>query len=165
MWAAACPGWMLPLQVTGRLVYGEDLYRPGMLYASAKYSEHMHARILKVDTAEAEAMPGVHGVITWKDIPVNRNGSGIYGVFDQPVLAEDRVRYRGDAIAVVAAETREQARAAAEAVKVTYEPLPGGVYGGGGSGARSAPGTPGAVRDERVPSPEDPAGGHLRADV
>ena len=113
-----------PLQVTGRLVYGEDLYRPGMLYASAKYSEHMHARIVKIDTSAAEAMPGVHGVITWRDIPVNRNGSGIYGVFDQPVLAEDRVRYRGDAIAVVAAETREQARAAAEAVKVTYEPLP-----------------------------------------
>lgn len=112
-----------PLQVTGRLVYGEDMYRPNMLYAAAKYSDHMHAKILRIDTAKAEKMPGVRAVITHRDVPVNRNGSGIYGVFDQPVLADTKVCYRGDAIAVVAAETKEQARAAAEAVCVEYEPL------------------------------------------
>ena len=112
-----------PLQVTGRLVYGEDMYRPNMLYAAAKYSDHMHAKILRIDTAKAEKMPGVRAVITHRDVPVNRNGSGIYGVFDQPVLADTKVCYRGDAIAVVAAETKEQARAAAEAVCVEYEAL------------------------------------------
>lgn len=112
------------MQVTGRLQYGEDLYRPGMLYASAKYSDYMHANILGIDVSKAEKMPGVRGVITHRDVPVNQNGSGIYGVFDQPVLAEKKVCYRGDAIAVVAAETREQAKAAADAVEVFYEPLP-----------------------------------------
>lgn len=110
-------------QVTGRLVYGDDLYRPGMLYAKAKYSDHMRAKITRIDTGAAENMPGVHAVITWKDIPFNRNGSGIYGILDQPVLAADQVYYRGDAIAVVAAETREQAQQAADAVVVEYEPL------------------------------------------
>lgn len=113
-----------PLQVTGRLVYGEDIYRPNMLFAAAKYSDFMHAKILRIDISEAEKMAGVRAVITHKDVPVNRNGSGIYGVFDQPVLAETKVCYRGDAIAVVAAETREQAKAAAEAVKVEYEVFP-----------------------------------------
>ncbi len=69
-------------------------------------------------------MPGVRAVITHKDIPFNRNGSGIYGVLDQPVLAETKVHYRGDAIAVVAAETRDQAEAAVKAIEVDYEPLP-----------------------------------------
>lgn len=112
-----------PLQVTGRLVYGEDLYRDNMLYASAKYSDQMHARILSIDTSAAEKMPGVRAVITHKDVPVNKNGSGIYGTYDQPVLAGEKVCYRGDAIAVVAAETKDQAKAAAAAIKVEYEPL------------------------------------------
>ena len=111
-------------QVTGRLIYGNDLYRPGMLHAAAKYSEHRHARILSIDCSAAERLPGVHAVITAKDVPVNQNGSGIYGIFDQPVLAEDVVRYRGDAVAVVAAESKDIARAAADAIKVEYEVLP-----------------------------------------
>ena len=110
--------------MTGRLIYGEDLYRPNMLIAKAKYSDYMHARIKRIDTSAAEKMPGVRAVITHRDIPFNRNGSGIYGVLDQPVLADEKVYYRGDAIAVVAAETREQAEAAAAAIQVDYEPLP-----------------------------------------
>ena len=113
-----------PLQMTGNLVYGEDVYRPNMLIAKAKYSDRMHAKITRIDTSVAEKMPGVRAVITHKDIPFNRNGSGIYGILDQPVLADEKVYYRGDAIAVVAAETREQAEAAANAVIVEYEPLP-----------------------------------------
>ncbi len=46
-----------PLQVTGRLIYGEDLYRPNMLIAKAKYSDHMHAKILRIDTSKAEKCP------------------------------------------------------------------------------------------------------------
>ena len=111
-------------EVTGRLTYTEDLYRPGMLIAKIKYSDEMHAKILRVDTLAAEKMPGVHAVITGKDIPHNRNGSGFYNLIDQPVLADEKVCYRGDPIAVVAAETRKQAEDAAAAVKVEYEPLP-----------------------------------------
>lgn len=113
------------LQATGRLVYGEDLYRENMLYASARYSDYMHAEIVSIDTSEAEKMPGVRAVITHTDVPVNRNGSGIYGTYDQPVLAGEKVCYRGDAIAVVAAETKDQAGAAANAVRVEYKPLRG----------------------------------------
>ena len=113
-----------PLQTTGKLIYGEDIYRENMLYAAARYSDYSHARIKAVRTEKAGQMPGVRAVITYRDIPVNENGSGIYGVLDQPVLARDKVYYRGDAIAVVAAETRDQAAAAAAAVEVEYEPLP-----------------------------------------
>ena len=112
------------LQVTGLCSYGEDYYRPGMLVAKACFSRYAHAKILKIDTSLAEKMPGVRGVITYRDVPVNRNGCGFYGIADQPILAEDTVRYRGDCIAVVAAETREQAQAAAAAVQVEYLPLP-----------------------------------------
>jgi len=108
-------------QVTGKIVYGEDLYRPHMLYAKAHYSAYPHARILHIDIRRAEQMPGVKAVITHKDVPDNRFG---FNVIDQKVLAEDKVHYRGDCIAVVAAETLKQAEAAAAAVKVTYEELP-----------------------------------------
>ena len=108
-------------QVTGRLIYGEDLYRPNMLYAKAHYSKYPHAKLLKIDTSRAEKMPGVRAVITSKDVPYNRYG---FQIFDQRVLAEDKVRYRGDCIAVVAAETLQQAELAADAIKVDYEPLP-----------------------------------------
>ena len=126
------------LQVTGLCAYGEDYCRPGMLIAKACYSRCAHGRILRIDTAKAERMPGVHGVITYRDVPVNRNSCGFYGIADQPILAEGKVRYRGDCIAVVAAETGEQARLAAEAVEVEYEPLPA-VYD---IDAAMAPGAP-----------------------
>lgn len=108
-------------QVTGKVVYGEDLYRPGMLYAKALYSKYAHARILKVDTAAASRVPGVKGVITAADVPNNRMG---FSHIDQPVLADDKVRYRGDAIAVVAADTLKAAEEAVKLIKVDYEVLP-----------------------------------------
>lgn len=109
------------LQVTGKIVYGEDLYRPNMLYAKAKYSDYPHAKIIKINTKKAENMSGVKAVITYKDVPYNRYG---FGIFDQQVLAETKVRYRGDCIAVVAAESKEQAERAVNAVEVEYEELP-----------------------------------------
>lgn len=108
-------------QLTGTCEYGDDMYRPNMLIAAACYSDSAHARILKIDTEEASRMPGVDTIITHKDIPHNRYG---FAVHDQRVLADDKVRYRGDCIAVVAAQTREQAHAAAKAIKVEYEQLP-----------------------------------------
>ncbi len=77
--------------------------------------------IVEIDVSEALALPGVHAVLTHDDVP----GRKTYGLefADQPVLAIDRVRYFGEAVAVVAAEEPEQARRAAAAVRVEYEPL------------------------------------------
>ena len=112
------------MQVTGLCPYGEDYERPRMLIAKGCFSAIPHGKILRVDTSAAEKMEGVRAVITAKDVPYNRNGCGFYGISDQPILAEDRVRYRGDCIAVVAAETEAQAVAAVAAIVVEYEPLP-----------------------------------------
>lgn len=89
--------------------------------AVVRSSEH-HALIKSIDTSQAEQMPGVIGVMTAKDI---KGTNRIKFVFDdQPVLCTDRVRCLGDPIVVVAAGTKAQAEAAAEAVKVAYDPLP-----------------------------------------
>jgi CO/xanthine dehydrogenase Mo-binding subunit len=93
-----------------------------MLWGQTVRSPHAHARILRVDVSEALGMPGIRAVLTHEDVP----GRKTYGLEfpDQPVLAIDRVRYYGEAVAIVAAEEPEQARRAAAAVKVEYEPLP-----------------------------------------
>jgi aldehyde oxidoreductase len=89
--------------------------------AVVRSSEH-HARIKSIDTADAERMPGVVGVMTSKDIKGTNRIKFIFN--DQPVLCEDRVRCLGDPIVVVAAGTKAQAEAAAGAVKITYDSLP-----------------------------------------
>ena len=108
-------------QVTGRLTYIEDLSFPGMLHARVLRSRHPHARIVRIDTREAEAMPGVMATVTGKELP--DNGFGIT-YKDQPVLAEDKVRHMGDGVAAVAAISEEIAAAALEKIKVDYDPLP-----------------------------------------
>jgi CO/xanthine dehydrogenase Mo-binding subunit len=110
------------LQVTGRAEYGVDLTRPGMLWARVLRSPHSHARILRLDTLRAENLPGVAAVITAKDVPNNRFG---FTHLDQPLLAEDRVRYREEPVAAVAAESLEVAEEALSLIQVEYEPLPG----------------------------------------
>src|SRR5207248_9454679 len=84
-------------------------------------SPHAHALVRSIDVSRALTMPGVHAVLTHEDVP----GEKRYGLEfpDQPVLAFDRVRYFGEPVALVAAEHPEQARRAAEAVRVEYEPL------------------------------------------
>ena len=108
-------------KVTGKFAYASDLEAAGMLWGHTVRSPHAHARLLSVDTGAAAAMPGVHAVLTYDDVP----GQKVYGLDfpDQPVLAHERIRYFGEPIAVVAAEEPEQARRAAEAVRVEYEPL------------------------------------------
>jgi len=108
-------------KVTGQFAYSSDLHAAGMLWGHTVRSPHAHARILAIDATEARAMPGVHAVLTHDDVP----GQKTYGLefADQPVLASDRVRYFGEAVAIVAAEEPEQARRAAAAVRVEYEPL------------------------------------------
>jgi CO/xanthine dehydrogenase Mo-binding subunit len=108
-------------KVVGEFAYASDLHAAGMLWGHTVRSPHAHARILGIDVSQAIGMPGVHAVLTHEDVP----GSKTYGLefHDQPVLASDRVRYYGEAVAVVAAEEPEQARRAAAAVRVEYEPL------------------------------------------
>jgi CO/xanthine dehydrogenase Mo-binding subunit len=93
-----------------------------MLWGQTVRSPHAHARILEIDISAALQMPGVHAVLTHEDVP----GRKTYGLefADQPALAIDRVRYFGEAVAIVAAEEPEQARRAAAAVRVEYESLP-----------------------------------------
>jgi CO/xanthine dehydrogenase Mo-binding subunit len=108
-------------KVVGEFEYASDLHAAGMLWGHTVRSPHAHARILGIDVSQAVGMPGVHAVLTHEDVP----GAKTYGLefHDQPVLASDRVRYYGEAVAVVAAEEPEQARRAAAAVRVEYEPL------------------------------------------
>jgi CO/xanthine dehydrogenase Mo-binding subunit len=109
------------LQVTGRSEYGVDLTRPGMLFAKVLRSPHAHAKLLLLDTTRAEQLPGVATVVTAADVPNNRYG---FTHLDQPVLAEDRVRYYGDALAAVAADSIETAEEAIRLVRAEFEPLP-----------------------------------------
>jgi len=108
-------------KVTGAARYPADLVRPGMLHAAAVFAHRAHARILNVDAAEALALPGVRAVLTAQDVPYNRFG---LIVADQPLLCEDVVRFYGDRVALVVADSAAAARAAATRVKVAYEDLP-----------------------------------------
>ncbi|MCP3029909.1 xanthine dehydrogenase subunit D [Halobacillus sp. A1] len=111
-----------PDKVTGRLNYLTDLHFPHMLYGKIKRSAYPHARILSIHTEEAEQLPGVRAVVTFKDVP----GLNAFGIVtpDQPVLCEDTVRYVGDAVAAVAADTKEMAEHACSLIAIEYEPLP-----------------------------------------
>ena len=111
-------------KVSGRAVYTADMTMPGMLHAKLLRSGRAHARLTRIDAAAARAAPGVHAVLTRDelgDLPMP-----VYGYFikDQPVVATDRVRYAGDTVAAVAAETEEAAEAALRLIEVDYEDLP-----------------------------------------
>ncbi|HWQ12773.1 MAG TPA: xanthine dehydrogenase family protein molybdopterin-binding subunit [Roseiflexaceae bacterium] len=108
-------------KVTGAARYPGDLVRPGMLHLKVVFAHRPHARIVAVDTAAALAHPGVVAVLTAADVPFNG-----YGLIedDQPVLCGDKVRFEGDKVALVVAESRSAAAAGARLVAVTYEDLP-----------------------------------------
>jgi CO/xanthine dehydrogenase Mo-binding subunit len=105
----------------GQTKYIDDFYLPGMLYAKIKRAGIASARIISIDTKEAEAMPGVVAVLTGHDVPVNSFGPSLK---DQPVLADTRVFHAGDGVAAVAAVTEQIATEALEKIKVEYEPIP-----------------------------------------
>jgi CO/xanthine dehydrogenase Mo-binding subunit/aerobic-type carbon monoxide dehydrogenase small subunit (CoxS/CutS family) len=109
-------------KVTGAARFTDDYVFEGMLHGATLRAEYPHARILSIDTNRARALPGVHAVLTHADVP-GRNRHGL--VFhDWPVLCDDKVRYLGDAVAVVAADTPEMAQQAVQQIQVQYEPLP-----------------------------------------
>ncbi len=109
-------------KVTGRAKFTDDLKFPHLLHAAPVYSDFVHARILSIDTSAAEAVPGVVRVLTAKDVPgANRFGQIIH---DYRIFADDKIRYHGDVVGLVVAETREIAIHAAGLVQVQAEPLP-----------------------------------------
>ena len=109
-------------KVTGKTKYPTDYYPEGMLWAKVLRSRYPHAKILSIDIDSALGLPGVAAVLTHRDIP-GHNGFGIIGD-NWPVLCSDRVRYRGDAIALVAAVDEVTAEKALSLIEVEYEPLP-----------------------------------------
>jgi CO/xanthine dehydrogenase Mo-binding subunit len=112
--------------VTGRSTFVDDVRVTGQLWAKALRSPHHHAGIASIDTRKAEELAGVHAVVTCADVPRNVYGHlealGIPG--DEPLLADGDVRYKGQPIAVVAAEDEETAQAAVEAIEIEFEERP-----------------------------------------
>jgi CO/xanthine dehydrogenase Mo-binding subunit len=104
----------------GQTKYIDDLTFPGMLHAKIKRAGIASALIKRIDTSEAEALPGVMAVLTGREIPVNSFGPSLQ---DQPVLCDERVFHAGDGVAAVAAVTEQIALEALEKIKVEYEPL------------------------------------------
>ncbi len=109
-------------KVTGRAKYAADYNQPGQLYGAVKYAEYPHAKIIRIDTTAAKSLAGVRAVLTHVDIP----GEKGFGAIEQHqmVLCSDKVRFIGDAIAIVAAESPEMAERAVDLITVEYVPLP-----------------------------------------
>ena len=108
-------------KITGAAQYPADRIQPGMLHLQVVFAQRPHARIVALDTGAALATPGVVTVLTAADVPVNG-----YGLIDddQPVLCGEKVRFEGDKIALVVAESTDAAAAGAQRVRVEYEDLP-----------------------------------------
>lgn len=110
-------------KVTGKGLYGDDLNFNGMLHAVCRYTDIPAGKIKSVDISEAEKMDGVEAIALYKDVPGDKQIGPIRA--DHYPIVHDEVFYSGDVIAVVAAKTKEIAHAAADAIKVEYEPLEG----------------------------------------
>ncbi len=109
--------------VTGKTLFAADIKVEGMLHGKIRWADYPYAEILSIDASEAEAVPGVVRVITAKDIP-GKNQAGI--IFrDQPAIADKLVKYIGDPVACVYAETEEAAEQAVAKIKVDYKVLKG----------------------------------------
>src|SRR4249919_440303 len=112
--------------VTGRTTYVDDVRVPGTLWVKALRSPHHHAGITRMDTRAAEEMPGVHAVITWQDVPLLEYGHlAALGIpADEPLLAKDEVRYKGQPIALIAADDEEIAAEAVSRIDIDFEERP-----------------------------------------
>jgi len=114
--------------VTGRGAYTDDIALPGLLHAKLVKSPHPHARILRIDTRQAERLPGVHAVITHENVPrIPYTSAGQSWPEPSPYdmyILDRKVRFVGDPVAAVAAETAEIAQDAVDLVQVDYELLP-----------------------------------------
>src|SRR5579875_4169702 len=104
-------------KATGRARYVNDVSLPGLTYVAVARSTMPHARIRAVDSSVAASQPGVIGVFTANDLQVSTYGRSVR---DIPVLARDKVRYVGERVAALVAETRSAAEAAAALVEIDY---------------------------------------------
>src|SRR5690348_8971128 len=114
--------------VSGAPVYASEFEMPDMLYGRILHSPHAHANILNIDASKALALPGVHAVLTWRDVPRVRHTTAgqpypELSPYDMYLL-DNRARYVGDWVAFVAAETPALAEEALGLIAVTYEVLP-----------------------------------------
>src|SRR5918999_4616913 len=113
----AVPRLGLAEKVQGQARYTADLKRPGLLYGRILRSPHAHARIVRLDTSGAERLPGVRAVLTYRDVPQRR--------IDADLLPLDpMLRFVGDEVALVAAESEAIAEDALRLIRVEYEVLP-----------------------------------------
>jgi len=108
-------------KVSGQATYGADVHFPDTLWGKILRSPYPHARIVRIDTTKAWQVPGVKAIVTGKDEPEHYQGKSIR---DIPVLCWDKVRYIGDKVAAVAAESRDTAEEAINLIDVEYEELP-----------------------------------------
>src|SRR5271155_5244403 len=118
-------------KVVGRANFGADMKMPGMLHGRIKRSPHPHARILKIDTSKALALPGVRAVVTSADFPEISSEEAFVGEgpmnfrdLSRNVMARGKVLYEGHAVAAVAAVSPLAAAEALDLIEVEYEPLP-----------------------------------------
>lgn len=116
------------LKVTGQKTYVADMEFPGMLYGKVLFSPIAHGKILRIDTAKAEALPGVKAVATYKNTPQVRYNSAVRFIENElpntERIFDDTVRFVGDRVAAVAAESAEIAKKALALIEVEYEELP-----------------------------------------
>ncbi|MBI5032378.1 MAG: molybdopterin-dependent oxidoreductase [Chloroflexi bacterium] len=108
-------------KVTGEAAYPGDFNLPGQLWMQVLFARRPHARIKRLDISKAQVAPGVAAVFTARDVPVNEFGLGSK---DAPVLVKDKVRWVGEKIALVVAQTEKQAEHARDLIAVEYEDLP-----------------------------------------
>ena len=109
-----------PDKVSGKAIYAADISQPGMLWGRVLRSPYPYARIVSIDKSQAEALPGVHAVVTGQDIPDTKIGRRMV---DMPILARDVVRFVGEKVAAVAADDKDAADEALLLIDVVYEEL------------------------------------------
>ncbi|MEV1055321.1 molybdopterin cofactor-binding domain-containing protein [Streptomyces sp. NPDC049887] len=111
------------LKVTGEFAYSSDMWHEDMLWGQTLRSTVAHAEIRSIDISEALAVPGVHAVLTYDDLPTDTKNYGLE-IQDTPVLAHRKVRHHGEPVALVAADHPETARRAAARIRIDYVELP-----------------------------------------
>ena len=109
-----------PDKVSGKAIYAADISQPGMLWGRVLRSPYPYARIVSIDKSQAEALPGVHAVVTGQDIPDTKIGRRMV---DMPILARDVVRFVGEKVAAVAADDKDAPDEALLLIDVVYEEL------------------------------------------
>ncbi|BCS88046.1 molybdopterin-dependent aldehyde oxidoreductase [Pseudodesulfovibrio sediminis] len=178
IWGTKYPRPTAIAKVTGTLDFGADLgikMPQGTLKLALVQAEVSHAKILSIDTTEAEAMPGVEKVVTYKDVKGKNRITGLITFptnkgdgWDRPILCDEKVFQYGDAIAIVCADTDKNAKAAAAKVKVELERLPEYMSAQAAMADDAIeihPGTPNVYYEQNVAKGEDTAPIFDSADV